>query len=183
MIGVIEHEKIGELLLVQLARHVVQREQAGWHRGEGEKLRAAMPHHDIEPEMVASKRQSAPVRLPNRDCEGPAQQRPNLIAELFPGGQHYARVRPNRRLLRRDANLRKHVVAIVEPQIRRHERAASALQRLIVETILGGHAHEHMDKRDRVAHHDVGSVRTVTSERVGDPIELVPAHRPPVEAQ
>ena len=133
--------------------------------------------------MVAGKRQSPPVRLPNRDREGTAQQRPNLISELFPGSQQYARICPGRRLLGRSSNPREHVIAIVEPQIRGHQRAASALQRLIIETILGGHAHEHTDKGDRVAHHDVGAVRTVTSKRAGDPVEFMPAHRPPVEAK
>ena len=42
MIGVIEHQKIGELFLVQLARHVVHREQAARHRGKGEKVLAGV---------------------------------------------------------------------------------------------------------------------------------------------
>ena len=89
--------------------------------------------------MVARQRQCALMRLPNRDRERPTQQRPKLIAEFFPGSQQYPRIRPACRVLRCDADFGQHVVAIIEPQIGRHEYAVSALQRLIVEAILRRH--------------------------------------------
>jgi len=123
------------------------------------------------------------MRLPNRNSERSTQQRPKLIAEFFPGCEHYPRIRPACRVLRCDADFGQHIVAIIEPQIGRHEYAVSALKRLIVEAILGRHDGEHMDKSGHVAHHDVGSVRAKAVERVGDPIKLAPVYRLPVETQ
>jgi hypothetical protein len=86
MIGVVEHQKIGEFFFAQLARHVVEREQPVRHGGEGEESLAFVPHHHIEPEMIARQGQSVAARIPDRDRERPAQHRPKRVTKLLPAG-------------------------------------------------------------------------------------------------
>ena len=81
-----------------------------------------------------------------------------------------------------NSNPREHVIAIVEPHIRRDQRPARASPRLAVELVLGRHAHQHVDKADAVAGNDFGSIGAVLTQRIRRPFEVVPGHWPAVEA-
>ena len=133
--------------------------------------------------MVARQRQGANARVPDRDRERAAQDRPNIVAEFLPGGEKHARIRPGRRRLRRDADPSEHFVAIVEPDIRRDQRAAFALPGLAIELVFRGHAHQHVDKADGFAGDDRGAIRPVLTQRIGDALEVVSGHGPAVEPQ
>ena len=184
VVGVIEHEKVGEFLFAQFARHIGKREQAVWHGGEGEKLRVSVPHHHVQSEMIARERQRGRCAVQDRRGERPAQRRPYGIAELFPGGEQHARIRPRRRLAARHADPGEHVLAIVEPQIRRDHRAARAPPGLAVELVLGRHPHQDVGQARSLAANDHGgTVGTVWAQRIRRPFELVPADGPAVEAQ
>ena len=183
MIGVIEHQEIGEFLLAEFARHVRQREQALRHGGEGEEVLALVPHHHVEPDMVARQRQDPAARVPDRDRERTAQHRPEVVAELLPGGQQDARIRPGHGVLRRHSDAGEHVVAIVEPHVGGDHRAAGAAPRLAVELVLRRHAHQHMDEADVAGDRHIGPIGAVRAERVGHAFEVVPRHRLAVEAQ
>ena len=183
VVGVIEHQKIGEFFFAQLARHVVEREQPVRHGGEGEKSLAPVPHHHVEPEMIARQRQSAAALVPDRDGERPAQHRPQRVAELFPAGKQHARIRPRPRLPRHDADPLQHLVAIVEPQVGGDQRPARALPRLAIELVFRRHAHQHVDEAYTLADRHVGAIGTILAQRIGRAFEAKPGHGAAVEAQ
>ncbi len=107
VVGVIEHQEVGELLLVQPARHVGEREQPLRHGGEGDEALTPMPHDDREPEMIPRQRQSPPTRIPDRDREWAMKLRPEIVAEPLPGRQRANRAKPpHRRAVRREERAR-----------------------------------------------------------------------------
>jgi hypothetical protein len=183
VIGVIEHQKIGKFLFAQFARHLIEREQPVRHGGEGEKSLAFVPHHHVEPEMIARQRQNAAARIPDRDRERPTQHRPQRVAKLLPAGEQHARIRPRPRLPRHDTDPLQHVVAIVEPHVSGDQRAARALPRLAIELVLRRHAHQHVDETDSVGDRHVGSIGTVLTQRIRRAFEAMPGHGFAVEAQ
>jgi len=85
VLPVIEHQEIGDFLLVDLARHVGQRKQPLRHRGESEEAIAFVPHHHVVAEMVACQGQRLVARVPDRHGKRPAQQSPDVLAEFLPG--------------------------------------------------------------------------------------------------
>ena len=183
MFGVIEDEEIGEFLLAQFARHSVHCEEAVGHGGEGEEPFALMPHYDIEPDVIAGQRQNPIFRIPDRGRERAAQHRPYGVAEPFPCTQQHARIRPRHRLWRCQSDAGEDVVAIVEPQVGRDHRPARSAIGLMIELILPGHAHQHMNEADAAIDRDMRAVRPVRTQRIGDAFELGAVHRLTVEAQ
>ena len=183
VLRVIEHEEIGELLLVQFARHPVQGEQAVRHGGEGEEPLAAVPHDDVESEMIARQRQNAILRAPDRDREWAAQHRPDSVAELLPRAQQDPRVRPRHRFPRGQSNADEHLVAIVEPHVGRDQRSARSAIRLVIGLVFGRHTHQYVHEADAAVDDDVRSIRTVRAERICHAFELGPAHRMTIETK
>ena len=57
MIGVIEHEEIGDFFLAELSLDGVERKQSVGHRGEGKRMLVSVPHQNIQAEMVACENQ------------------------------------------------------------------------------------------------------------------------------
>src|SRR5262245_29304802 len=94
MFGVIEHQEVGELLLAELAWHFVDCKKRIWHARESKEAIVPVPHHHIEPEMVACQRQDPAARVPDRRRKRTAQHRPDVVAELFPPCKKQARVWP-----------------------------------------------------------------------------------------
>jgi hypothetical protein len=117
MVGVIEHQEVGELLFAQLTWHIVQCEKAIWHAREGKKSPCLVPHHHVQPEMIARERQRAAARIPDGGSERTAEHWPNIIAEFFPTREEKARVRPFRNLSARNTNPCEQFIAIVESKV------------------------------------------------------------------
>ena len=90
--------------------------------------KAEWPDWTPPPEMIARQRHSAAARIPDRDRERSAQQRPKRIAKFFPAGEQHARIRPCPRLPRHDADSLQYLVAIVEPQVGGDQRHGIAMK-------------------------------------------------------
>ena len=183
VVGVIEHHEVGELLLAQFARHVIERKQAVGHTGEGEAMLRLVPHQHVEAERIARQRQAPRARVPDRCGEGPAQERPDRVTELFPGGQQHARVGPRIDVARAKPDPRDEFVAIIEPEIGCDQRAACAPFGLAVETVFGRHAHQPVHQPDGTGCDHVRTIGTVLREGIGCPGQGAAVHRRAVETQ
>src|SRR5512132_2494968 len=168
----IEHQKIGQLLLGQFARHLVERKESIGHARECEKSPASMPHHHIQPEMIARQGQSTAAGVPDRHGEGAMQQWPYAVAELFPASENHARVRPFHCVLTRDSDPGQQLIAIVDACVGGDQRAARALLRLAIESIFGSHPHQRVHDANRLAYAYVGSIGAVLPKRTCNALKL-----------
>lgn len=115
MLTVIEHQEIGDLLLVDLAGHIGQGEQPLGHGGKSEKALALVPHDHVVTQMVTRERQCPVSRIPDRHGKRPTQRPPDVVAEPFPGGEQDLRIRPGKTIRAVDTEPVENLISVVKP--------------------------------------------------------------------
>src|SRR5262245_14676031 len=141
-----------------------------------------MPHHHIQPEVIARQRQSTAAGIPDRHGEGAAQQWPDVVAELFPASEYHARVRPFHCVLAPNSDPRQQFIAIVDACAGGDQSSARALLRLAIEAIFGGYPHQCVHEADRLAHAYVGSIGAVLPKRTCSALKLTLVSGPAIES-
>src|SRR6185369_578288 len=131
--------------------------------------------------MIARQCHATAARIPYRHRKGAAKYRPDVVSQFLPGGQKQTRVRPLRRLQRRNSGTSKQIVAIVQPQIRGDDRSARVLIRLTVEAVFRRHSHQCVRETAVILCNDLDAVRPILIERIGGPFEIAPRDAAAIE--